>query len=135
LNGRKNPLDLGMTLRHHGRPLPATPEALTAAFPNPTNKVCVFVHSLATTEWLWSLSSEEHYDDPDVTFGTRLRDDLGFTPIHLRYNTGRHISENGRALATLLTEALSAYPVPVEEIALVGHSMGGLVARSRSRRP
>ena len=130
LSRRKSCLDLGMTLRHHGRHLPATPDALAAAFPNPTDKICVFVHSLAATEWLWSLSSEEHYGDPDVTFGTRLRDDLGFTPIYLRYNTGRHISENGRALARLLTEALEAYPVPVEEIALVGHSMGGLVARS-----
>jgi pimeloyl-ACP methyl ester carboxylesterase len=127
---RKSRLDLGMTLRHHGRHLPITPEALAAAFPNPTNKVCVFVHSLAATEWLWSLSAEEYYGDPDVTFGTRLHDDLGFTPIYLRYNTGRHISENGRALATLLTEALEAYPVPVEEIVLVGHSMGGLVVRS-----
>jgi len=130
LSRKKSRLDLGMTLRHHGRHLPTTPEAFAAAFPNPTNKICVFVHSLAATEWLWSLSSEAHYGDPDVTFGTRLADDLGFTPIYLRYNTGRHISENGRALAMLLTEVLQAYPVPVEEIALVGHSMGGLVARS-----
>lgn len=130
LSRKNSRLDLGMTLRHHGRHLPATPEAFAAAFPNPTSKVCVFVHSLAATEWLWSLSSEEHYGDPDVTFGTRLADDLGYTPIYLRYNTGRHISENGRALATLLTEVLAAYPVPVEEIALVGHSMGGLVVRS-----
>jgi len=49
LSGRKNPLDLGMSLRHHGRHRPVTPEALATAFPNPTNKVCVFVHSLATT--------------------------------------------------------------------------------------
>lgn len=130
LSRKNSRLDLGMTLRHHGRHLPATREAFAAAFPNPTSKVCVFVHSLAATEWLWSLSSQEHYGDPDVTFGTRLRDDLGFTPVYLRYNTGRHISENGRALAKLLTEVLDAYPVPVEEIALVGHSMGGLVARS-----
>jgi pimeloyl-ACP methyl ester carboxylesterase len=128
---RKNSrLDLGMTLRNHGRHLPTTAEAFAAAFPNPTNKVCVFVHSLAATEWLWSLSSEHHYGDHDVTFGTRLADDLGFTPIYIRYNTGQHISENGRALAKLITEALDAYPVPVEEVALVGHSMGGLVARS-----
>lgn len=127
---KESRLDLGMTLRHHGRHLPATKEAFASAFPNPTHKVCIFVHSLAATEWLWSLSSETHYGDPDVTFGTRLRDDLGFTPIYLRYNTGRHISENGRALAKLITEALDAYPVPVEEVALVGHSMGGLVARS-----
>ena len=128
---RKNSrLDLGMTLRHHGRHLPATPEAFANAFPNPTPKLCVFVHSLAATEWLWSLSSEAHYGDPDVTFGTRLRDELGYTPIYLRYNTGLHISENGKRLAKMLSEVLEAYPVPVDEIALVGHSMGGLVARS-----
>jgi pimeloyl-ACP methyl ester carboxylesterase len=130
LSRKNSRLDLGMTLRHHGRHLPATPKAFAEAFPTPTSKVCVFVHSLAATEWLWSLASHDHYGDHDVTFGTRLRDDLGFTPLYLRYNTGRHISENGRALAKLLTEALDAYPVPVEEIALVGHSMGGLVARS-----
>jgi len=130
LNRKNRRLDLGMTLRHQGRRLPATPQAFAAAFPNPTKKICVFVHSLASTERLWSLSSEKHYGDPNVTFGSRLHTDLGFTPIYLRYNTGRHISENGRMLATLLTEVLDAYPVPVEEIALVGHSMGGLVARS-----
>jgi len=130
LSRKNSRLDLGMSLRHHGRHLPATPEAFAAAFPNPTTKVCVFVHSLAATEWLWSLSSEQHYGDPDVTFGTRLADDLGYTPIYLRYNTGRHISENGRALAKLITDVLDAYPVSVEEIALIGHSMGGLVARS-----
>jgi pimeloyl-ACP methyl ester carboxylesterase len=130
LSRQRSRLDLGMTLRHHGRHLTVSPEAFAVAFSNPTSKVCVFVHGLAATEWLWSLSSEKHYGDPDVTFGTRLRDDLGFTPIYLRYNTGRHISENGLALATLLTEVLDAYPVPVEEIVLVGHSMGGLVVRS-----
>jgi len=130
LSRKNSRLDLGMTLRHHGRHLPATREAFAAAFPNPTSKVCVFVHSLAATEWLWSLSSKEHYGDPDVTFGTRLEADLGYTPLYLRYNTGRHISENGRALAKLLTEVLDAYPASVEEIVLIGHSMGGLVVRS-----
>ena len=39
---------------------------------------------LSTTEWLWSLSSEHHYGEPGVTFGTRLEADLGFTPLYLR---------------------------------------------------
>ena len=130
LSRKGSRLDLGIMLRHHCRDLPITTKDLAAAFPCPTKKICVFVHGLATSEWIWSLSSQEHYGDPAVTFGTRLRADLGFTPIYLRYNTGRHISENGRALATLLTEVLEAYPVAIEEIALVGHSMGGLVVRS-----
>jgi pimeloyl-ACP methyl ester carboxylesterase len=126
-NGR---LDLGMTLRHHGRPLSVTRESLADAFPNPTPKVCVFVHGLASTEWLWSLSSEAYYGNPEVTFGTRLLEDAGFTPVYVRYNSGLHISENGKRLAALLEELLDAYPVPIDEIALVGHSMGGLVSRS-----
>ncbi len=116
LSRRGNDLDLGMTI----------PEPIS----NPTKKICVFVHGLAMTELIWSQSAERHYGNPDVTFGTRLRDDLDFTPIYVRYNSGRHISENGQALAALLTEVLNAYPVPVDQIALVGHSMGGLVARS-----
>lgn len=130
LSRRNGRLDLGMTFRHQGRLLPITPEAFSAALAKPSHRVCIFVHALSTTEWLWSLASQRHYGEPGVTFGTRLAADLGFTPLYLRYNTGRHISENGRSLAELLSEMLAAYPVPIEEIALVGHSMGGLVARS-----
>ena len=130
LSRRGSRLDLGMGFRHHGRPLPATAEAFASAFPRPSRKVCVFVHALSGTEWLWSLASDRYYGRPDVTFGTRLEEDLGYTPVYVRYNTGRHISENGRSLSKLLTEMIAAYPVPIEELALVGHSMGGLVARS-----
>jgi pimeloyl-ACP methyl ester carboxylesterase len=56
--------------------------------------------------------------------------ELGFTPLYVRYNTGRHISENGRELAELLEELIQAWPVPVDEVVLIGHSMGGLVGRS-----
>lgn len=130
LRRRNHQLALDMTFRHDGRRLPTNREAFMAAFPDPTPRVCVFVHGLAATEWLWSLASDRYYDAPDITFGTRLQEDLGYTPVYMRYNSGRHVSENGRLLAARLTEMLDAYPVPVEEIALVGHSMGGLVARS-----
>jgi pimeloyl-ACP methyl ester carboxylesterase len=52
------------------------------------------------------------------------------TPVYLRYNSGLRISENGRALADLLDEVVAGWPVPVQEVVLIGHSMGGLVARS-----
>jgi pimeloyl-ACP methyl ester carboxylesterase len=55
---------------------------------------------------------------------------LGYTPVHLRYNTGRSIASNGEDLAALLETLLAHWPRPVEELAIVGHSMGGLVARS-----
>src|ERR1044071_3645008 len=59
-----------------------------------------------------------------------LAHDLGYTPIYVRYNTGLHISTNGRLLATQLEQLASAWPVPLEEIVLLRPSMGGLVARS-----
>jgi pimeloyl-ACP methyl ester carboxylesterase len=65
-----------------------------------------------------------------ATYGERLAAELGYTPVYVRYNTGRHISENGRTLAQRLGELLGAWPVELERVALVGHSMGGLVARS-----
>lgn len=76
------------------------------------------------------MSAERHYGDPTVTYGSRLHDDLGYTPLYVRYNSGRRISRNGQALSALLAQLVAAYPLPVEEIAPVGHSMGGLVARS-----
>ena len=131
LSQRNNTLAEGMTLRSHGRALPICMESLAAAYPNATGKICVFVHSLASTEWLWTFSSAAYYDgDTTTSFGSRLYDDLGFTPVYIRYNTGLHISDNGQQLAELISKLLDSYPVPIEEIALVGHSMGGLVARS-----
>jgi pimeloyl-ACP methyl ester carboxylesterase len=104
-----NPLALEMSFR--GQPEPATP------------RLVVFVHGLCETDEAWALGSRAPY-------GAGLRDELGYTPLYLRYNTGLRIAENGRRLAELLEELVRGWPVPVEEIALVGHSMGGLVARS-----
>ena len=64
-----------------------------------------------------------------VPYGDRLDSELGYTPLFVRYNSGLHISHNGRALGALMEELAANWPVPVAEIAFVGHSMGGLVAR------
>ena len=40
------------------------------------------------------------------------------------------MSDNGQDFSALLEELVAAWPVPVAELAIVGHSMGGLVARS-----
>jgi pimeloyl-ACP methyl ester carboxylesterase len=104
-----NPLALEMSFRGGGEP--ATP------------KLAVFVHGLCETDEAWRIGRTPPY-------GARLHDDLGYTPLYLRYNTGLRIAQNGRRLAALLEEVVRDWPVPVEEIVLVGHSMGGLVARS-----
>jgi pimeloyl-ACP methyl ester carboxylesterase len=59
-----------------------------------------------------------------------MHHDLGYTPVYLRYNTGLRVSDNGQQLARLLDDLVDAWPLPVEELALIGHSMGGLVTRS-----
>jgi len=130
LSKNGNPLASTMHLRHEGRRLSIDEGAFRAAFGTPTNKLAVFVHGLSSTEWMWTFRAEDYYGDPSACFGNRLRDDHGYTPIYVRYNTGLHISENGRLLSNLLAEVLEAYPVEVDAIVLIGHSMGGLVSRS-----
>jgi pimeloyl-ACP methyl ester carboxylesterase len=63
-------------------------------------------------------------------YGSMLARDLGFTPFYVRYNSGLPIAENGTALSALLDRLVAEYPVPLEEIVLLGYSMGGLVVRS-----
>jgi pimeloyl-ACP methyl ester carboxylesterase len=115
-----------MSVRLAGRPVELESDALAEAFPKPTTRLVVFAHGLMESEFAWQLGA-----GPDGgTYASRLRRELGFTPIELRYNTGRHISQNGLELADLLEQLVAVWPVEVEQIALVGHSMGGLVSRS-----
>ncbi|HET6507296.1 MAG TPA: alpha/beta fold hydrolase [Baekduia sp.] len=88
--------------------------------------VVVLVHGLCETEAAWSLKARER----GGTYATRVLAPLGATPVTVRYNTGRSIADNGRALAALLDELVATWPVAVERLVLVGHSMGGLVIRA-----
>lgn len=117
-----NPLAIEMRLRHGGQPLDLEPELLRARFPQATGRLAVLVHGSSMNDLQWSREGHDH--------GTALARDLGLTPLYLHYNTGLHVSTNGRELAGLLERAVAAWPVPVDELVLVGHSMGGLVARS-----
>ena len=87
----------------------------------------VFVHGLGENEDSWHRRSP---DDTGTTYGSRLASEFGCTPLYLRYNTGRHVSDNGRDLAALLRGLQEQWPTTVDEILLVGHSMGGLVIRA-----
>jgi pimeloyl-ACP methyl ester carboxylesterase len=96
----------------------------------PTGRLVVFLHGLCETERYWWYGAERSWGDPAVTYGSLLREERGWTPLYVHYNTGLHVSENGRLLAGYLETLVDRWPVPVTEIALVGHSMGGLVVRS-----
>lgn len=124
-----NPLALPMTLRDGGRDVDPQPGGLASAFTDATPRLAVFVHGLCETDRSW-FSSGSQAGDPPVSHGLRLGRDLGYTALYVRYNSGLHISQNGLDLAHLLEQVVDGWPQPVEEIILVGHSMGGLVARS-----
>lgn len=128
LTNRGNEFALTMQIRQRGKPIAPDAAAVAAAFPEATGRIALFVHGWCMTEMSWRRQPRD--GETALPYGTRLRSDLGFTPVYLRYNTGLHISDNGKALAALIDELRTLWPVPVEEIALIGHSMGGLVARS-----
>lgn len=126
LERRRSVLQEPMSVRVEGQVVACEPAALSRAFPRATRRLVVFVHGLMGTEFPWRWWAREN----GGTYGSRLAADLGLTPVYVRYNTGRHISENGRSLAELLEQLVRGWPVEVDEVALIGHSMGGLVSRS-----
>ena len=117
-----NPLALKMRFRRYGRPLTLERGALAAAFPDATGKLAVFAHGLCMSDLQWMRQNHDH--------GAALAHELGFTAVYLSYNSGLHISINGRAFAEALEALVAAWPVNIENFVIVGHSMGGLVARS-----
>jgi hypothetical protein len=117
-----NPLAIEARLRRNGEPLELARPALAAAIPDATGKIAVFVHGLCMNDLQWKRNGRGH--------GAALASKRGFTTVCLHYNTGLHISSNGRAFAGLLESMVQAWPVPVEELDIVAHSMGGLVSRS-----
>jgi pimeloyl-ACP methyl ester carboxylesterase len=106
-----NPLAIAMSLGPSGEP--DRP---------PGGRLLVLVHGLCRNDRHWRRNGHDH--------GAALARDLGYTPLYLRYNSGLHISANGKQFAELLEAHLAQWPVPVESLAILAHSMGGLVARS-----
>ena len=117
-----NPLAIGMSLRMGGLPVPTTHEGWAARGTAPSRRLLILVHGLCMSDLQWTHRGHDH--------GQALACELGFTPLYLHYNSGRHVWQNGREFAELLDDLIARWPVQVDELVIVGHSMGGLVARS-----
>lgn len=120
---KNNPLTITMGWRHQGQDLPLSPAALAQALPHASGRILVMLHGHCMNELQWTTGSGHNHSEV-------LAQRNGFTPMVLRYNSGLHISQNGRALADQLGQLTMAWPVPVQEICVLGYSMGGLLARS-----
>jgi pimeloyl-ACP methyl ester carboxylesterase len=120
-----NPLAINMSLRYRGRRIdPSDPASVFEQHGNVTlpSKLLVLAHGSCMNDRHWNRDGHDH--------GAALAGDLGYLPLYLRYNSGLHIASNGRLLAELLETLIGNCTTPVQELAIIGHSMGGLVARS-----
>ncbi len=118
-----NPFATPMTLRYRGEALDwqAMPPLSEV-----TGKVLLLIHGLCTNDLQWRTQNNGHV----VDHGEALASALGYTPVYLRYNSGLHTSHNGRELAAQLEQLVARWPVPIEDLSVVAHSMGGLLTRS-----
>lgn len=111
-----------MALKAHGHTVLPSREDLAQTYPHAVSTIVVFVHGLGSTEYVWGAGRE--------SFGHQLHDEFGYTPLYVRYNTGANIYQNGADFALLMQLIYDNWPVKIEDIIFVGHSMGGLVIRS-----
>lgn len=138
----QNPLATAMTVRYQGCALPLDGPL---PIPHATDKVLLLIHGLCMNDLQWNAPPHDSAHTPDLPsenpdgttaepapsdHAAALASQLGYTPVYLRYNTGLHTSQNGHALAKVLEQLVARWPVPVKELSVVGHSMGGLVIRS-----
>lgn len=122
-----NPLAIPLGFRIlRGEEEPLTfDEACGASDFVPTNRILVLAHGLCMNDRHWSWEGHNH--------GQMLAESFGYSPLYLRYNSGRHISFNGRDFDAALDRVVRQWPVPVESVTIVGFSMGGLVTRAAMR--
>ncbi|HKI50078.1 MAG TPA: hypothetical protein VKA69_12170, partial [Desulfobacteria bacterium] len=121
LEARNNPLAIPMQFRRNGVPLAPGDKSLNEAVRQSHGKIALMVHGSCMNDLQWTRQNHDH--------GESLARDLGYLPVYLHYNTGLHISQNGREFAGLIEAFIHQLPQPIE-LVIIAHSMGGLVSRS-----
>jgi pimeloyl-ACP methyl ester carboxylesterase len=122
LEEKENPLKITMQFRYQAEAIALDSESLKEIYPTVNGKILVMVHGSCMNDLQWTRKDHNH--------GTALAKELGKTPIYLQYNSGRHISTNGQDFNELIEKLVQHWPVPVKELVIIAHSMGGLVTRS-----
>lgn len=117
-------LAITLALYRDGRSVLLDSESLRLAWPQGGNKLCLFIHGLGCNEQCWEAAGD------GIDIPHRLAADTGYVALTLRYNTGLPIDANGRQLSILLESLCAAWPQEIDELLIIGHSMGGLLARS-----
>ncbi len=109
----------GHRLAQTGNPLalPMTLHRADEERPSGDAPALLFLHGLCANETIWQRGAH-----PGFVGSAKA---AGFDVAYLRYNSGSRISQNGAALSQLLERGADTGP-----LWLIGHSMGGLVARS-----
>jgi len=152
LEQTNNPLAIPMCLCHDLKPLNVDAELGRQLHGvKVSNKVVVLVHGLTNLETVWDYPTQakpeartakaeesstsaasardlSRHENP-TNYGIELQRALGFTPLFLRYNTGLSIAENGRQFSEILARLFAQYPMKIDELVLLGFSMGGLLLR------
>lgn len=152
LNDSANPLAIQMGIYHRSKPIDLS-EDIGAQLGGVSlcNKVLVLVHGLTNLETIWDFRKSTGSGKPSETaeqganpvesaaenpteslaenYGSHLQREFGYTALFVRYNTGLAIEDNGRQLARLLQDLYASYPIDIDELMLMGFSMGGLLIR------
>ena len=84
-------------------------------------KLLIMLHGLCMNDLQWCREGHDH--------GAELAKELGMSAIYLHYNSGLHISDNGKQFAGLLQSLVDLTNKKLD-MNILAHSMGGLVSRS-----
>ncbi len=112
-----------MSLRYQGHRLNWP---MSESLGNPSGKLMLMIHGLCLNDLQWQA---QHRRQP-FNHAEVLATKLDYNPVYLHYNSGLHVSQNGRQLAAQLEQLVENWSGSIDELSVIAHSMGGLLIRS-----
>jgi pimeloyl-ACP methyl ester carboxylesterase len=122
LEEKENPLKITMQFRYQAKAFSIDKKIIKQTYSKVNGKIILMVHGSCMSDIQWTHKNHNH--------GKVVAEDLQKTIIYLNYNSGKHVSTNGKELSLQLEKLVTQWPVPITELAVIAHSMGGLVTRS-----